>query len=72
MSEYEIKTPHASLQVKCPECDGKGGWFDEFDGSGLYCGQCGGAGYVATDLGREILDLVRRNFRSLVESESNV
>jgi DnaJ-class molecular chaperone len=34
--------------IKCPECDGHGGWYN-IDGMWMICQQCGGEGTVEDD-----------------------
>ena len=59
-------TQHANddeFQVFCDACEGTGD--DTGYGGGERCKQCNGAGFVPTELGRKILELVRNNFNSM-------
>ena len=50
------------LEMLCQTCEGAGGW-DDYDDR-ITCGTCCGAGYVPTELGESILQLLRHNLRS--------
>ena len=65
MSENERKDEAAperlpELEVVCPRCRGKGsvplGYPDP------RCSNCGGSGYIPTEFGQRVLELVRHNF----------
>lgn len=49
------------FQTRCPECRSTG---EVLDGRGVPspCVVCRGRGYIPTELGEKVLDLVRRNF----------
>jgi hypothetical protein len=49
------------LEVRCKECEGTGGLADSIDRSWSNCAGCKGAGWIPTDLGKRILDLMKHN-----------
>jgi DnaJ-class molecular chaperone len=49
------------LESLCRKCQGKG----EVDREN--CGWCNGSGYETTELGEMIVDLMRHNFRPMLE-----
>lgn len=55
---------NSPLENKCSECGGAGGYQD-YTGW-VDCFTCDGAGYVPTELGEQVLDLIRHNARSRV------
>jgi hypothetical protein len=60
-----MESAHADfpeLETVCPNCQGKGGWFDPEDGGGAICSECGGGGYIPTALGQRLLKLFEHNF----------
>jgi DnaJ-class molecular chaperone len=54
-----------ALESKCDVCDGRGWSWEK--GDKCRCGVCDGAGYVPTDLGEQILSLVRHNLRPMYD-----
>lgn len=67
----QMETPQkdesqVELETICTSCCGKGGWFDPIDGEGAFCPDCKGAGYIPTPAGKNILALLRHNFRPLL------
>lgn len=52
------------LETVCPECEGDNDYNANAYGPWRPCGSCGGAGYIPTDLGAKIIDLIRHNIRS--------
>lgn len=61
------------LESKCPECNGSGGkfWRGEEE-EWRECAKCHGSGYVPTQIGARILELVRHNSRLTVSAELRV
>ena len=53
------------LEQPCRKCGGRG----TYSGGGdrETCGLCEGAGYVPTEVGMRVLDLMRHNFRPLYD-----
>ena len=65
MSEAEIiKTLESSLETKCAHCGGTGVIERMYDTSDDLCSECLGAGYIATDFGKRIIQLVRHQSRA--------
>ena len=56
------------LQVVCSSCKGNGRLVAP-SGRLLKCGYCDGSGFKLTDFGEEVLEIVRRNLRSMLEDE---
>jgi hypothetical protein len=55
------------LEVVCVNCRGAGGWSGSARGPAwTACGRCGGSGYVTTEVGRKVLDLIRHNLKLLL------
>ena len=67
MAENVIDLPE--LELLCPRCAGEGGetelgkWHD--------CIECGGAGYIPTRAGSQLLALMRHNFKPMLEQVTN-
>jgi DnaJ-class molecular chaperone len=64
MGKKKPKAAHNRLETMCRNCNGTGdvspfGHLED-------CVKCSGTGYVPTDLGAKILDLVRHNLRSIL------
>lgn len=61
------------LESKCPICEGAGGHEERRQWQSCYF--CDGAGYLPTESGKRILDLVRHNFailhRNAVETDAD-
>ena len=60
------------LEEECPICKGKKGRFYsevEENNGWADCFRCKGAGYVPTEVGARILELVRHNSRVTVNAE---
>jgi hypothetical protein len=55
------------LETLCETCNGKGGRFDPDDGSGFYCDDCGGSGYMPTEFGKKVLAMIRHNFQPMYD-----
>lgn len=56
------------LETICSACRGLRG---EAEFGKFYpCDECNGAGYVPTKIGEAILDLMRHNLRSMMDSEA--
>jgi hypothetical protein len=53
------------LETPCNACDGEGQYRKE--GEWRRCRRCDGAGYIPTDLGIKVLDLMRHNFRPMLQ-----
>jgi hypothetical protein len=53
------------LEAVCNYCEGKARWREEGSGRSRVCDMCDGSGYLTTELGGKILDLIRHNFLSL-------
>jgi DnaJ-class molecular chaperone len=53
------------LETVCPECDGSGKTESRYDGTSK-CEKCGGSGYVTTEQGERILELMRHNFKIML------
>jgi len=53
-----------NLEMVCPRCDGDGRSIECADDE---CALCDGAGFIPTLFGRQILNLMRHNSRSLVK-----
>ena len=54
-----------ALECRCERCDGMG-WLMKY-GENLRCNNCNGAGFEPTELGEQVLALVRHNFRPMQE-----
>jgi len=52
------------LETRCPRCEGMG-HSEEQGESDFGCSKCGGAGYLPTEDGKRVLNLMRHNFRRL-------
>jgi len=48
-----------NLEEKCPHCEGEGRFHDQHQW--VDCSYCEGAGYLPTELGQQILNLVSHN-----------
>lgn len=54
-----------ALETLCPRCKGKGGrwnWLDNWE----ICARCKGAGWLPTQLGEKIIDLIRHQFSGMM------
>jgi DnaJ-class molecular chaperone len=49
------------LEKKCAFCNGQGRFH------GRECEECDGAGYIVTELGKRIRELMRHNFRAMLK-----
>lgn len=47
------------LETPCPICEGSAGHAEQ--GEWVSCGYCSGAGYLPTEDGKRVLDLIRHN-----------
>jgi DnaJ-class molecular chaperone len=56
---------HGKLEVICPDCRGSRGYYEM--GRFCRCSECNGAGFVPTKKGKAILDLMRHNFRPMLD-----
>ena len=54
-----------TLEIPCERCGGDGQW------GGARCSRCQGSGYEMTDLGKKVLDLLRHQFRPMLQDELN-
>jgi hypothetical protein len=68
-SQMATKSNQASesviLEVGCPYCMGRPKEREEGSGRLIICPMCKGAGFIPTEVGRQILDLVRHNLERL-------
>jgi DnaJ-class molecular chaperone len=53
------------LETKCEDCGGKG-FHPNYAGR---CYGCHGTGYITTEFGEKVLELMRRNFRLMLKDE---
>ena len=61
---HDLENVELTLEMKCPRCQGLGAP----DGDLRYpCRNCAGRGYVPTDFGNKVIELVRHNFKSLLQ-----
>jgi DnaJ-class molecular chaperone len=57
----------SALENLCDTCGGEGFGRHECHPDRLRCSDCNGAGYVPTELGEKVLDLMRHNFRPMLQ-----
>jgi len=55
------KNTVSKLEVVCKSCNGRKKVY------GVKCDSCHGSGYETTAIGRRVLDLMRHNFKSMLE-----
>ncbi len=55
------------LEFPCTYCTARGGWRVEGSGTWHRCTMCNGSGFIPTDFGSRVLDLLRHNFQSLLQ-----
>src|SRR2546421_5220948 len=72
-SEMTQQTARMSdeLESRCDRCSGRGGWYVEGRGDWHRCGACAGSGFVPTAQGKKILDLMRHNFKPMLEDTAS-
>lgn len=63
----DITAKSSPLEKLCQRCGGTGGHKRMYQPEWDDCPECDGAGYVPTDDGRRILDLIEHNFRQMFE-----
>jgi DnaJ-class molecular chaperone len=61
------KTVTGDLETECPECHGRGGGNDRAEGW-IDCFHCKGAGYIPTQAGELVLNLMLHNARRIREA----
>jgi hypothetical protein len=49
------------LETCCDYCRGAGRWREERSCRERCCGMCGGAGFIPTEFGERVLQLIRHN-----------
>jgi DnaJ-class molecular chaperone len=54
------------LETVCCECNGTGTIESRYNGTSN-CEKCGGSGFVTTEKGARILDLMRHNFKVMLQ-----
>jgi len=59
------KTNQIILETKCDQCNGHP--YTRINGEDEKCSYCDGAGYVPTEDGEAILQLIRHNFKPMHE-----
>jgi DnaJ-class molecular chaperone len=59
------------LEEHCGSCDGQGWYWPEDRDSRRWCEVCNGAGFVPTEFGERVLELMRHNFKPMLENASN-
>ena len=64
MSGATENSPAILLEVVCPKCSGKGGR-DDYEGW-ITCRPCKGIGFIPTEVGAAVLDIVRHNIDHMV------
>ena len=57
-----------SLEERCTSCDGRGWYWEEDRHEQRACARCGGAGYEPTELGEQILSLMRHNLKPMLRA----
>ena len=65
MAVSPLKSDGITLEVRCDSCQGSGG--EQMGGKWSPCFVCDGAGYLPTDLGNKVLEIVRHNLPSLLK-----
>jgi DnaJ-class molecular chaperone len=55
------------LESLCDECNGEGGSYDQYVSRWIDCPNCGGAGFIPTSFGKQILELMQHNFRPMLK-----
>jgi DnaJ-class molecular chaperone len=66
--QHQELTTLPPLESPCRDCHGKG--WEWVDGDLCACAYCSGAGYVPTQIGQQVLDLMRHNFRPMLKETS--
>jgi hypothetical protein len=46
------------LEVECPHCEGRGGEKPMYEAGWDTCWYCAGAGYIPTELGKQVMTLL--------------
>ncbi len=61
------------LEQNCPDCQGRRGEYLRGEEEGWQaCSRCNGSGFVPTELGTRVLNLIRHNSRLTVSAELRV
>lgn len=61
------------LETPCADCDGRGCFADVEEDDGVRaCQKCNGSGFVPTQMGARILDLIRHNSRVKISAAFEV
>jgi DnaJ-class molecular chaperone len=61
------------LEITCDHCNGRGRFSDhEEAGGSIECRECNGSGFKPTQLGVQILELIRHNSRVEINAELRV
>ena len=63
----KLKLP--DLEVPCQHCEGEGMIYDGEEDHHIDCYKCNGSGLVPTATGKQVLALVRHQFRVTVTSD---
>lgn len=61
MNEEKPEKNHGELETLCNSFEGAGGTATHWDW--IECSRCHGAGYVPTEFGEQVLELIRHNLR---------
>ena len=69
--DVEKELAEVELEVVCTYCHGKGRWQEDGNGRDRVCGMCDGAGYIPTEFGVRVLQLVRHNRTVLAERDNH-
>jgi DnaJ-class molecular chaperone len=64
-------TERETLEVRCPVCDGQGYYRPDGSAEIRECFACDGAGFKPTELGRQVLELMRHNLRPMFQRMQN-
>ena len=68
MSNNELHdSPIPVLECVCWCCAGKGGEQEEGTGRWRRCDACNGSGYAPTEFGERVLELMRHNFKPMLQ-----
>lgn len=67
-SEIKPITALPPLEEFCSHCDGRGWYWREDRHERRACESCGGAGYEPTQLGEQILSLMKHNLKPLLRA----
>ena len=58
------------LETLCPVCHGSGGDDSSYPEQRWRCGTCKGVGFVPTEFGKKIVELMRHNFKPMLQDVS--